>query len=129
MPNPRAPAQLKLLRGTARQDRHYPEPEYEKVTAADPPGWLKGKEARAYWRKMIQTLGSVGVLTVADLEPLAHLCMLHQHLTESEPSAPLLTQYRMFCNEFGLTPASRSKVTPSKAAEADGNPFAKAMRS
>jgi phage terminase small subunit len=129
MPRPRVPTELKLLKGTARRDRDYPTPDYRKVKDVPPPEWLKGKIARAYWETLMASLGGAGVLTEPDLEPLAHLCRLHQHMLTEPPHAPLLAQYRMFCNEFGITPASRAKVAPPKAAEADFNPFAKAMGS
>ena len=129
MANPRKPTALKVLEGTERKDRMNPaEPRFLPTEEADAPDWLNGPVALAEWYRLRDVLEGQRVLTEADLTALGHLCNLHGKCVEkwrlgSQPTAAELTQLRMFYVEFGLTPASRAKV--SSAGEAKGkNAFA-----
>lgn len=127
MPNPRKPRQLKVIEGTLRRDRDYPEPEFPVVEGARPPDWLNGPEALAEWDRLTALLESSRVLTQADLTALAHLCNLHGACVKlyragMEPTAAQLTQLRLMLAEFGLTPASRSKAGTA-APKDQKNPF------
>ena len=128
MSNPRKPTALKVLEGTDRKDRTNPaEPRFLPAEEADAPDWLNGPEAVTEWYRIRDVLESQRVLTQADLTTLGHLCNLHGKCVEkwrlgSQPTAAELTQLRMFYVEFGLTPASRSKVS-SAGPKDEGNPF------
>ena len=123
MPNKRKPSGLKLVEGTDRKDRAVDEPEYEPTNGAEPPDWLL-PGAVAEWNRLTELLESQRVLTDADLTMLGHLCNYHEKVVRTWPHAAVLTQLRMMYLEFGLTPASRAKV--SKTGEGrDANPFAK----
>ena len=128
MPNKRKPTGLKLVEGTDRKDRAVDEPEYEPTNGAEPPDWLL-PGAVAEWNRLTELLESQRVLTDADLTMLGHLCNYHEKVVRTwrqneTPHAAVLTQLRMMYLEFGLTPASRAKV--SKTGEGrDANPFGK----
>lgn len=117
MPNPRKPTDLKVLQGTDRPDRANPdEPKYEATSGSAPPDWLDGPEAVKEWGRIVAILEEHRVLTAADLSALGHLCNLHAVCVKKTrlgggPTAAELTQLRLFYTEFGLTPASRSKVS------------------
>jgi phage terminase small subunit len=75
----------------------------------------------------------VRVLTKADLLMLGHFCNQHaeivrlyrlrkQGLPTPAPTAAQYSQLRMFADEFGFTPASRSKAQPAGGQESQ-NPF------
>lgn len=117
MPNKRKPTALKVLEGTNQPVRANPaEPEFEPTEGAVRPDWLNGPEAVKEWDRLAGLLESQRVLTDADLQTLGHLCNLHAKCVEkwrlgAQPTAAELTQLRMMNVEFGLTPASRAKVS------------------
>jgi phage terminase small subunit len=111
----RKPQALKVLQGTDRPCRNYPEPEFPAPASTDPPDWLAGPEAVAEWGRIVGILDPARVLTAGDLTLLGHLCNMHDSAVRRWRSglAPLaadLTQLRLVYAEFGLTPASRSKA-------------------
>ena len=137
MPNPRKPTDLKLVSGTQRKDRANPkEPKPEKVAPVCP-AHLSDEE-KVYWGRICVELELMGVLTRADgmaLEALVHLYvrrnklirMLDQEhefyqvkgtngemLWKKHPASDVLkevtTELRLTRAEFGLSPASRTKV-------------------
>lgn len=84
--------------------------------------------AKSYWQRIVPILFEKRVLTIADLEGLEVLCVLYgkvRQMAEAgvDISASCVTQLRLYQVEFGLTPASRSKL---KAGEdgGKGNKFA-----
>lgn len=114
MANPRKPKAQKKLQGTYRKDRDHGEPDLPVVGDAEPPDWLISPEAVRLWKKCLRVLAPVRTLAESDLEMLAQYCNLHAKIVKlwragETPTAALLTQLRMMANEFGLTPASRSK--------------------
>ena len=130
MPNPRKPTRLKVLQGTDRPDRTNPnEPTYEPTSGLEAPDWLNGVEAIRVWDELIALLEGSRVMTSADRLALATLCNMQADVIDawkgrSKPTAAETTQLRLYYETFGLTPASRSKV--SKAGDKDsGNKYAK----
>jgi P27 family predicted phage terminase small subunit len=96
-------------------------------------------EARAEWKRIVPILHKMGVLTVADGKALAAYCSCYSQLSKSEAAiekfglicvtldqvtgvaelkanpavrikSDALRQMKSFLIEFGLTPASRSKL-------------------
>jgi P27 family predicted phage terminase small subunit len=103
------------------------------------------KEARKEWRRISKELLQLGLLTTVDRAALAAYCQAWAHWVEAvEAMAEVdftmvattdkgyqhvspwfgvaniaLKQMRAFLTEFGLTPASRSRVTVAKPEEKD----------
>jgi P27 family predicted phage terminase small subunit len=103
------------------------------------------KEARAEWRRISKELITIGLLTRIDRAALASYCMAYARWIEAEENvakfghvvkAPsgypiqnpylsiantCLDQIRKFGVEFGLTPASRSRLQISATPQASGD--------
>jgi phage terminase small subunit len=127
------PNAMKVLAGTDQPSRMRYEAAMELAGYPRPPAELIGPEAAAAWTTMIDALSPHKILAKADLMPLLHFCNLHQALLNKwaageTPTAADITAFRLMANEFGVTPASRSKATPVPgASEESGNPFAKVV--
>lgn len=130
MANPRKPAQLKAVAGTARKDRDVPvEVELPLVDVApDAPDWLPNAHAVKEWSRLVPILMANKLLTDAALSPLAHMCALHGKIVQlyaagEAPTASMSGTLRNLQNDFGLTPVAQGKV---KAGPEDqkGNAFA-----
>ena len=85
-----------------------------------PPDWLVNESARNEWNRLAPLLVANGLLTEGALSVLAHACSMHGVITRSfaageHPKAATLGIYRLMVNDFGLTPATRDKVSPAKA--------------
>lgn len=134
MPRHRKPRNLKLLHGTLQKCRDRPEVDFPPVgDVPAPPDWLISPDAVAEWDDKVRLLVPVRVLTRADLVMLGHYCNQHaeilrlyrmrvQGLPTPAPTAAQYAQLRMYADEFGFTPASRSKAQPARG-EANTNPF------
>lgn len=116
MPNHRKPTALRLLAGNpGKRPLNELEPEPDVLEGIpDPPDWLKF-EGKREWYRLVPALVNTRVITHHELSALAHLCYMHWKLVETAearemPSAALLAQYRSLIAEFGLTPASRTKI-------------------
>ncbi len=134
---PPKPTALKLLHGNPGQRKlpvNEPKP---KPIAPDRPKWLTG-EARKMWDRLAPELERLGLLTVVDGDALAAACqsyatwlecqlfMKKEGITYSHANVKgernstlrpeyyaadkALSQYKSFCTEFGLTPASRTRL-------------------
>jgi P27 family predicted phage terminase small subunit len=141
------PTRLKVIAGNPGKrplNAHEPRPE---PRAPKCPSHLTGK-ARAEWRRMSKHLFDLGLLTDIDRAALAGYCQAYGRWVEAEealakhgivvrsPSgfpmaSPFLAiankaleQMHRFGIEFGLTPASRSRVSAVPPQRAD-NPFAR----
>lgn len=144
MPNHRVPTALKVVRGNPG---HRPLNEREpKPASADPediPDWLS-PEAAKRWPVIARQLAEAGVLTVLDRHALAQFCesfaiwkqaydkvLKFGLVVKAQSGFPVQSPYLSIANiqsermlrilcEFGMTPASRTRVTASKpdAAEA-----------
>jgi P27 family predicted phage terminase small subunit len=134
MGRPTKPTALKLISGTAqkcRMNKNEPTPETE---APEIPGHLSG-EAKAEWERIVPELLSMGLLSKMDRAALAGYCvswgrhvkaeaeiaangMTIETPTGGRKTSPFIAISRQeremmkkFLLEFGLTPASRSKVS------------------
>ena len=121
------PTSLKLLQGTARPDRvnaNEPKPAAADLTV--PPGLdTYGRQAWKRWAPLLQGLG---ILTEVDVDVLALLCDAYSQWRRAsravrriDPTSEAYRkvavsvekardQMRMFATEFGMTPASRSRL-------------------
>ena len=132
----RKPTALKVLHGTFRADRAADEPQYS-AKAPRPPASLS-PGARVYWRELAELLSGARVLTAGDRQSLALTCealeqhraatvvMLEHGMTYTTINADGMEMARPRPEvtiadaawkramrglvEFGLTPASRTKV-------------------
>lgn len=143
---PRKPTPLKVLHGTNRKDRANPkEPKPADLPKdATPPEWLttRGKEA---WTDILPILRGLGVMTVADPVALALLCdALAEYvdaravvrvegatywtegkstMLRARPEVTIASdawrRAKVMLTEFGLTPASRARVSGAAPGEED----------
>ena len=132
------PTRLKLLRGNPGKraiSKREPHPRQETPRC---PVWLR-PEAKKFWKQIVPELRRLGVLTVVDGPALAGLCQTYarwrvaeefiakhgecyplrgengsirymQQFPQVSISRNLLHQLRGLYQEFGLTPASRTRV-------------------
>lgn len=113
---------------------------------AEPPPHLD-EDARAEWARLVPMLEGMKVLTAADAMALGNLCMAYSTMTNAwrqlatagllyrtktghVTNSPLLTiinaqmaTVTKYLQEFGMTPASRSRVQTAESGYSD-NPFA-----
>lgn len=116
MAKPVLPNELKKLRGTDQPIRMREEidlPLVEEIPL--PPVWLNDQYGIAEWERLAPKLFAVGLLTEVSISTLAMLCALFgsivSGITKGEmASANTINCYRALCGEFGMTPATASKV-------------------
>lgn len=139
------PTPLKILQGTFRKDRDGPEPEF--TIAAEPPAppAFLSRDGKAHWRELSPELHRLGLLTVVDVNALAMLCATWARIRRIEraldaegqvivgvkgkpvrhPLGPELHQqqahYLKLLTEFGLTPASRGRVSFKGSTDTGGD--------
>ncbi|MCC7369681.1 MAG: phage terminase small subunit P27 family [Chloroflexi bacterium] len=144
------PTKLKVLAGNPgheKLNRTEPKP---RPVAPKCPTWLD-LEAKREWRRVAPELERLGLLTVVDMAALAGYCQsystwrtasraLAEHgLTyeaangniRQRPEATIankaLAEVRQFCQEFGLTPSARSRMSLPEgfgaADDGDDDPF------
>jgi len=94
-----------------------------------PPEWLLSVDGLELWHRMTPHLLAQRVFTTADAESFAHLCQMHGQIADAyrlgnKPTPTDMAQLRMFFIEFGMTPASRTKVLMSDGA-GQSNKFAR----
>lgn len=135
MANPRKPAAVKKLEGTWRADRANAEEPVYRAVAPPMPDWLS-VPAAAEWCRLVPIMAEKRVLAETDLGVFAAYCSAcadQQIANEALKNAPRFyeseaglwkehpaakasrdagQQVRMLANELGLSPASRSKVSP-----------------
>lgn len=146
---PKTPTALKVLRGTYRPDRAAPNEPMPEAAIPDAPETLS-PEARREWQRMAGQLCDLGLLTEIDRAALAMYCEFWADFTEASEmvekqgkviktkagnvienpyysikkrSADLA---RAFLAEFGMTPASRARVSAVVRQERK-NPFAEVV--
>lgn len=140
------PSHLKVVAGTDRPDRTNPAEPTPDVGVPECPSWVKGK-ARTAWKEIGSTLVSMGVLTVADGKALELLVEAYAEfraadervkeegltyetvsstggrMVRANPAvgirADAWRRVRLQLIEFGLTPASRSKVSAAEQSALD----------
>jgi len=113
------PTALKIIKGTARKSRlNKNEPKPEVISSNTRcPEWMN-PEGKKEWKRMAGKLREVGLLTNCDITAFTMLCqMWGEYVTGTKTGEPVsmahVTQMRLLAGEFGLTPASRSKVAVS----------------
>ena len=131
------PTALKVLEGNPGKrplNDHEPIPPKGELKC---PSWLL-PEAKKEWKRLASSLEAMGVLTVADLTAFAGYCQAYARWKEAEefltqhgsmvrtpngylqqvPQVSIAQQYMKqmskFCEHFGLTPASRSRIVTDK---------------
>ena len=136
-PAPKPTAQRKAEGNPSRRPLPENEPEY-RLGVPECPSHL-GEEARAEWDRIAPMLDSAGVLTEADYMALANLCQAYVTMQKAQvqldktgllmktatgyvQQSPLIGivnssmhQITRLCQEFGLTPASRTRIAADPA--------------
>ena len=141
---PPKPTHLKVLQGNPGKrvlNKAEPKPQPK----APPCPRHLSKEARKEWRRISKELLQLGLLTAVDRAALAAYCQAWAHWVQAEEAMGAegfkavattdkgyehaspwigiannaLKQMKAFLTEFGLTPASRSRVTVTKSEEKD----------
>jgi P27 family predicted phage terminase small subunit len=136
---PPVPFRLKVLRGNPGQRRLRPEPEPPiSPECPGPPSYIVGHAADE-WRRLAPELHRLGLLTLADVTVFEGYCIAYARWREAEerlvgaeliiPGARKGTQFAnpliaaaaqarrdvlRFGAEFGITPASRARVSAAK---------------
>lgn len=127
------PTALKVLEGNPGKrplNEHEPIPPKVKLKCPD---WLL-PEAKKEWKRLAPALEAMGVLTMADLTAFAGYCQAYARWREAEefisqhgsifktpsgyvqqvPQVSIAQQnlkiMQSFCSDFGLTPATRSRI-------------------
>lgn len=127
---PTAPA-LKVIAGTARPDREAPTdaPEFDLVEEfPDPPQHLN-VDGASMWNNLGPQLVKSKVLQTVDLFALQQLCYAWQRAVAKQKAGMDITAaedmaLKAMFSEFGMTPASRRKVSSGGDAKKAGNKFA-----
>lgn len=143
------PTKFKVMRGTQRPCRtpdNEPEPDDDRI---DPPMELS-REARQHWDLVTKQLQDVGLITNVDVTAMAIYCEAYATWADATaevrrvgaviktPSTgyPIQNPYLAIANkafdqmskmlvEFGMTPASRTKVSADGPTKKPSNRFAK----
>lgn len=145
MPPKRTPDSLKLIKGTARPDRMNPDAPAPNKGITHPPEWLADRAAELFMQ-LSAILNGMGVASPDDVHALAMLSSRLEQveiltvtiedsgftylseggLWKARPEvamrAEAMRHAQSLLNEFGLTPAARSKVSAGQPQEE--NPFA-----
>ena len=127
------PTAIKLVEGNPGKrplNTNEPKP---KSKAPSCPKWLEG-EAKKEWRRLAKQMEQLGILTEVDRAAFAGYCQAYARWKEAEefiskhgaivktpsgywqqvPQVSIAQQYlkqmSKFCEQFGLTPASRSRI-------------------
>ena len=134
MGRPRKPTALKILHGDFAKDpqrRNHREPDVP-TGIPDCPAWLAG-DARKEWKRITDEIKSMKVVTLPDRSALEAYCTLYgqwrdalrqvkregavltsEHGSYENPASKIAArccdQIHKYLCQFGLTPASRSRV-------------------
>jgi P27 family predicted phage terminase small subunit len=130
-PKPTAVKQLEGNPGKRKLNRDEPKPEKK---APKCPSWLD-KEAKKEWRRTARQLEQLGILTEVDMAAFAGYCQAYARWKEAEefitkhgtivktpsgywqqvPQVSIAQTYlkimNRFCEQFGLTPSARSRIS------------------
>lgn len=137
------PTNIKVLEGEKRKsriNRNEPKPGPGRPTCPD----HLNDDARAEWDRIVPELEIMGLLSRVDRTELAMYCQAYARWLDAEKSlnekgylyrtengnittSPMLwvankamEQCHKFLTEFGMTPASRSRINVGKASDDDG---------
>jgi len=147
---PRKPTNLKILEGNpGKRPLPVNEPKPRPITPPCP-SWLD-REAKKVWNRLMPELERLHLMTIVDGEAFAAACqswaiwvkcqryLKKVGLTFETPNGYIqqrpevaigqkaLADFRAFCTEFGLTPASRSRIS-IKVAEGEEDPMEALLR-
>jgi phage terminase small subunit len=106
-PKPK-PTALKILEGAQPCRINFDEPRFGEGNA-EAPVWLDGL-AREHWDELAPLLARSRVLSDGDRTSLALLCVLYQRWRDNSFDNQAQDRYLRLSLEFGLTPASRSRI-------------------
>ena len=145
------PTAVKVLEGNpGKRSLNTGEPKPEKK-APRCPAWLED-EAKAEWERMSTVLENMGMLTDMDMVAFAGYCQAYARWKEAEeflsqhgsivrtPNGYLqqvpqvsIAQTNLkivlkFCEQFGLTPSSRSRIVADKSVEETTDEMEKLLR-
>lgn len=129
-PKPTAIKALEGNPGKRKLNQYEPKPEKR---APRCPSWLE-PEAKKEWRRMVKKMEHLGILTEVDMAAFAGYCQAYARWREAEefiskhgsivktpsgywqqvPQVSIAQSYlkimTRFCEQFGLTPSSRSRI-------------------
>ncbi|WP_340083782.1 phage terminase small subunit P27 family [Siminovitchia sp. FSL H7-0308] len=129
-PKPTAIMALEGNPGKRKLNQNEPKPEKR---APRCPSWLE-PEAKKEWRRMVKKMEHLGILTEVDMAAFAGYCQAYARWREAEefiskhgsivktpsgywqqvPQVSIAQSYlkimTRFCEQFGLTPSSRSRI-------------------
>ncbi|MEK3988446.1 phage terminase small subunit P27 family [Robertmurraya sp. FSL R5-0851] len=136
------PTAIKALEGNpGKRQLNQSEPQPDKK-APRCPTWLE-PEAKKEWRRMVKQLEQLGILTEVDMAAFAGYCQAYARWKEAEefitkhgtivktpsgywqqvPQVSIAQSYlkimNRFCEQFGLTPSSRSRIVADKPSDAN----------
>ncbi|MEG2198100.1 MAG: phage terminase small subunit P27 family [Cellulosilyticaceae bacterium] len=134
------PTAVKLLEGNpGKRSLNTNEPK-PNTKASKCPTWLEA-EAKKEWRRISKQLEQLGVLTEVDMAAFAGYCQAYARWKEAEefitkhgtivktpsgywqqvPQVSIAQTYlkimNKFCEQFGLTPSSRTRINVNKVVE------------
>lgn len=143
---PKPTAIKKLTGNPGKRKMSAREPLPERDFAAEPPKWLD-QAAREEWQRVVPELQRLGLLTMLDASALAIYCdafstfvraskALNEHglvfATKTKYLAPLpyvaiknqaALIIRQYCQEFGLTPSSRTRLSGTSSPDGEESPM------
>lgn len=138
------PTALKALEGNPGKrplNEHEPVPPKGTIRC---PAWLEA-EAKKEWKRLAPSLEAMGVLTAVDITAFAGYCQAYARWKEAEefiskhgsifqtpsgyvqqvPQVSIAQQnlkiMQSFCSEFGLTPATRSRIIAGSGNDGDAD--------
>lgn len=147
-PKPTLIKQLEGNPGKRKLNEFEPKPEKR---APKCPAWLD-KEAKKEWRRTAKQLEKLGVLTEVDMAAFAGYCEAYARWKEAEefisrhgtiiktpsgywqqvPQVSIAQTYLKimikFCEQFGLTPSSRSRIVADKGNDEVNDPMEMMLR-
>lgn len=136
-PKPTAIKELEGNPGKRQLNNNEPKP---KPKAPPCPKWLE-EEAKIEWRRLAKQMEQLGILTEVDMAAFAGYCQAYARWKAAEefitnhgaivktpsgywqqvPQVSIAQQYlkqmSKFCEQFGLTPASRSRIVTENVAD------------
>ena len=139
--NPKPTAQKVLEGNPGKRELNTKEPKPIKKAPACPK-WLDD-EAKKEWKRLSKQMEQLGILTEVDMTSFAGYCQAYARWKEAEefiskhgaivktssgywqqvPQVAIAHKYltimKSFCQEFGLTPASRSRISAENGSDAE----------
>lgn len=102
------PTALKVLDGTRGDRINHAEPQLP-IGAIVAPATLEG-HALTKWNELAPLMANAGMFTEGDRSALTLLCEDYKAIQDGQASADTKNRFVKLLTEFGLTPASRSRL-------------------